>query len=47
MINFIDRFISWIYTRRIWGVRCSVIDEECMCCQKWIEHDELFNEGES
>ncbi len=44
MNNLIDRFISWLYIRRIWGERCGDVEPECPCCKKWIEHDELFNE---
>ena len=47
MRNFRDRIISWIYIRYIWGVRCSEIEPDCVCCKKWIEHDEMFNERQS
>jgi len=43
--KFIDQFISWLYICRMWGTRCSTIDPSCGCCEKWIEHDEIFNEG--
>lgn len=39
----LDRFISWLYTRCIYGVRCRGFYHECICCQKWKEHDEIFN----
>ena len=39
----IDRFISWLYTRRVWGPRCDEDQLGCPCCDKWREHDELFN----
>ena len=46
MMLFIDRIISWVYVWKIWGSRCSEIEEDCICCQKWMEHDETFNEKE-
>ncbi len=46
MRNLIDKFISWLYIRRIWGERCDEVEPKCLCCEKWIEHDELFNEEE-
>ena len=45
MVNAIDKFISWAYTYRIWGPRCSEIEPTCINCEKWDIHDELFNEG--
>jgi hypothetical protein len=39
-----DRVISWLYTRKIWGPRCSEFEPECPCCDRWKQHDELFNE---
>lgn len=47
MSGLIDRFISWLYIRRIWGERCSEIEPECIVCKKWIEHDEIFNEEDN
>ena len=41
----IERFISWLYTRKIWGPRCGEYEPECICCQKWAIHDEIFNDG--
>lgn len=40
-----DRFISWLYTRQIWGDRCSAYEPDCHCCKAWRLHDWLFNEG--
>ena len=40
----IDRFISWLYTRRIWGQRCIDYDPGCPCCHAWELHDFLFND---
>lgn len=37
-----DRFLSWLYIRRIWGPRCPDINAECRVCQRWQEHDDLF-----
>jgi len=45
MILMIDRFISWLYTRRIWGSRCIDYDPGCPCCEAWATHDWLMNEG--
>lgn len=42
----LDRFISWLYVRRIWGDRCSDYQPGCGCCEAWAAHDWLFNEGE-
>lgn len=39
----IDRFISWLYTRRIFGKRCVDYDPGCACCEAWATHDWLFN----
>ena len=39
----IDRFISWLYTRKWYGPRCPEHETGCPCCDKWREHDELFN----
>jgi hypothetical protein len=38
----INRLISWIYIRRIWGKRHNDYDETCAVCAKWREHDEIF-----
>jgi hypothetical protein len=38
-----DRLISWLYTRRIWGPRCSEYEPGCPCCERWRQHDDLFN----
>jgi len=38
----IDRLMSWLYTRRIWGPRCPDSEPGCPVCQRWREHDELF-----
>ncbi len=41
-MNWLDRFISWLYTHRIFGSRCWIYDEECHCCKAWDFHDEMF-----
>ena len=38
----IDRLISWLYTRRLFGPRCSDYKSGCACCEAWEFHDELF-----
>jgi len=38
----IDRMISWLYTRRIFGPRCSDYEQECSVCAAWKLHDEIF-----
>lgn len=38
-----DRFISWLYTYRLFGSRCRVYDRECACCEAWETHDMIFN----
>ena len=40
----IDRLISWIYTRRLFGLRCEEYAEGCPCCEAWKFHDELFRD---
>lgn len=40
----IDRFVSWYYTRRLWGERCADYSQGCHCCDRWRRHDEMFNE---
>jgi hypothetical protein len=37
-----DRFVSWLYTKRIWGPRCSHFHPDCAVCGAWKLHDELF-----
>ncbi len=41
-MKMLDRFISWFYTRRIYGIRCSTYSVGCACCGAWKFHDELF-----
>lgn len=41
----IDRPLSWLYTRRLWGARCLDYDPGCACCEAWATHDWLFNDG--
>jgi len=38
----LDRWLSWVYVRRIWGPRCSEYEAGCPCCEKWLEHDWHF-----
>ena len=42
-MNPFDHFLSWLYITRLWGDRCPDYDELCACCEKWKEHDWLFN----
>lgn len=44
-IGMIDRFISWLYTRRIWGKRCNEYDPDCPSCEAWATHDWIMHEG--
>ena len=37
----IDRLISWVYTRKMFGPRCSEYEPSCACCAAWKLHDEL------
>jgi hypothetical protein len=37
----IDWFISWLYTRKLYGPRCSDFEATCPCCEAWQNHDEL------
>jgi hypothetical protein len=39
-----DRFISWVYTRRIFGPRCADYEQGCPVCDAWNFHDDLFGE---
>jgi hypothetical protein len=38
----LDNFISWLYTKTIWGPRCPDYDPDCVCCRQWGIHDDLF-----
>lgn len=40
-----DRLISWLYTRRIWGARCPDFDPDCYTCRRWAEHDDMFGDN--
>lgn len=40
-----DRLISWLYTRRIWGPRCPDFDPDCRVCRRWAEHDDMFTDN--
>lgn len=37
--------LSWLYTRIIFGPRCTTAEPLCLVCRKWTVHDELFNMG--
>lgn len=41
--NYLDWILSYVYTRRLFGPRCSEVEPTCACCQAWITHDEIFN----
>lgn len=40
-MDWFDIFVSWLYTRRLYGERCPDYDEHCHCCKAWQEHGEL------
>jgi Uma2 family endonuclease len=40
-----EHFLSWLYIRQLWGPRCDGFEPDCFVCQKWREHDEVFNEA--
>ena len=40
----LDRFISWIYTRKIFGPRCDEYSQGCPVCDAWKFHDDVFGE---
>lgn len=42
MRNAFERVVSWFYTWLIWGPRCDFPESGCPCCDKWMEHDDLF-----
>ena len=41
--DMIDRIVSYIYTRRMYGRRCMDTNPECPCCRAWEFHDDIFN----
>lgn len=43
-MRWLDRALSWLYTRRFWGPRCRRYDYECPRCIAWRNHDELFGD---
>lgn len=44
-VNLFDHFLSWLYIRRLYGPRCPEYADGCYCCEKWKDHDEIFNQG--
>lgn len=40
--DFIDRVISYVYTRRLFGPRCEEDLPGCACCDAWRTHDDIF-----
>ena len=40
--DYIDRIISYVYTRRMFGARCEEKMEGCPCCNAWEFHDDIF-----
>lgn len=42
LLRFLNRPISWLYTRLLFGSRCSDYEKLCPSCGAWKEHDELF-----
>lgn len=47
MSGLFNHFVSWLYTRRLYGPRCPDFMHGCACCEAWKVHDELFNEAEA
>ena len=43
MRDLLDRWLSWLYTWRLFGSRCIDFDPHCHCCAAWASHDELFD----
>ena len=43
-MNSLDHFLSWLYTRRMYGTWCPDYCEGCHCCEAWKFHDELFSQ---
>lgn len=39
-----DRSLSWFYIWKLWGPRHTAHEPLCIVCQKWAEHDEIFND---
>lgn len=39
-MRLIDKIISYVYTRRIFGPRCPEYVECCPCCMAWRLHDD-------
>lgn len=40
--DYIDRIISYVYTRRLFGPRCKEHMDGCPCCDAWRTHDDIF-----
>lgn len=43
MRSILGQALSWLYTRFLFGERCSETMEGCPVCDKWAEHDDIFN----
>lgn len=39
-MRYIDRLLSWLYTRRFFGPRCPEHEPTCATCQAWEFHDD-------
>jgi hypothetical protein len=39
-MRLIDRFLSYVYTRRFFGPRCPEFEAGCPCCDAWKVHDD-------
>ena len=37
----LDKLISWIYTRKLFGPRCPDTVEGCATCDAWLKHDDI------
>ncbi len=44
IFSFLDRPISWLYTRWIFGARCPENFRGCVVCDQWVVHDDLWGE---
>lgn len=47
LVEKFDHFVSWLYTRRLYGPRCDEFADRCPVCEAWQFHDEAFNGASS
>ena len=43
-MSMFDKVLSWVYTRKIWGIKCDEFEPECCVCKAWRTHEDLFDE---